>query len=197
MSELEKLRAEHAALGKRIAKLEGSKPASKPADELRGVTITTTPFGIPCVLPNHDELIGLMGIVANEFPGPATCVEYEPFKWAFASLGAMFRLPTPDREHTGQYFRQHSEAWVRSQGSAVDIGPAWFAAVLAWGEIPWVDFRIDGQVAEFGLSPYVGNQANEASWRRVLQTGRILPPTGPALRLPQRSPSRVYGGSNY
>jgi len=67
-------------------------------------------------LPNHNELVGLMGIVGKEFPAVAERIEY------------------------------------------------------------------------------CGNQANEASWRRVLSTGKILSPVGPALRLPPRSPARVYGG---
>ena len=34
--------------------------------------------------------------------------------------------------------------------------------------------------------------ARAESWRRVLETGKLLPPTEPALRMAARSPSRVY-----
>ena len=78
MSELEKLRAEHEALGKRIAKLEGSKPDApkRPhADEPRGVRVTTSVPQSTLIMPSDEQLHKLLDIVLASYPRLAPAIE--------------------------------------------------------------------------------------------------------------------------
>ena len=78
MSELEKLKAEHEALGKRIAKLEGKhdgKPAAPKADEPRGVRVTTSLPQSTLLVPSDEQLHRLLDIVLKAYPRLAPAIE--------------------------------------------------------------------------------------------------------------------------
>ena len=112
------------------------------------------------------------------------------FAAAFTALGAMGRLEQP-----ASYFLDHATSWLRSHGVCVDIGDAFTAASLGWGDVCWTDFRVDGQVLELGLNPWgIGRKASATAWQRVLRTGELLAPSPPLLKLAPRSPARVIVG---
>jgi hypothetical protein len=187
-----KLEAEIADLKAIEAKRVSESAPKRPAFHEPRVRITEIPNGIPCPLPDLKQMQKLMTTVAGEFP-KWDPFSLEAFRWAFTALGSRGRMETPDRQHASWCFVQHCESWLRSHGVATDIGPAWTCAALAWGDICWVVWRIDGQVPEWGLNCWAGKPAMDEGWRRILNEGAsaILPPMGPALRVPPRSPSRV------
>jgi hypothetical protein len=77
-TELERLKREHEALGRRIAKLEGKdKPPAKrqPVDEPRGVTISYPPPPSTLTMPTDDELHRLQDIVLKAYPRLAPAIE--------------------------------------------------------------------------------------------------------------------------
>jgi len=119
---------------------------------------------------------------------------HEGFAASFTALGAMRRMDQPDHHHYASHFFDCAQSWLRSHGICTDINEAFFPAVLAFGDIPWVDPRVDGCVLELGLNAYVGKLASAEGWRRVLATGELLPPAPRALRLAPRSPARVIVG---
>ena len=225
MNELEKLRAEHAALGKRIANLESGKSASKPADEPRGVTITYPVPPSTLVMPSDEQLHKLLDIVLACYPRLGPRIElsfmqkltlrnatpetartitpdkeaieaafFENFRACFVAIGGMKITEEPDRRHFVGFHCDNARAWLKSFAIHTEISvEAFIVAVLAHGSIAYTDGTIDGQVWECGLSPYVGSSVTDG-WKRVLESGRLRAPSAPALRIPQRSPSRVIGG---
>ena len=122
---------------------------------------------------------------------------YENFKACFIAIGGMKITEEPDRRHFIGFHVDNARAWLKSFAIHTEISvEAFICAALAHGSIAYTDGTIDGQVWECSLSPYVGSSVTDG-WKHVLATGRLRAPCGPALRIPQRSPSRVYGGSNY
>ena len=98
MSELEQLKRQHEALGKRIAKLECGKPASKPVDEPRGVTITYPVPPSTLVMPSDEQLHKLLDIVLAAIPAwhPDRIVVYAKTDLAQCHAG------NSSHDHTGQ-----------------------------------------------------------------------------------------------
>lgn len=193
----------------RLAVLEArtAPKAVRPPPRDEGVRITELAAEVACALPNREEMRALADRMLVLFPelGPSPrpgaprheredCERdwHKGFAAAFTALGSMRRMESPDHQRYASYFVDHCASWLRSHGIHADIGPAWTCAVIAWGDIAWRDWRVDGQVAEFGLNSYVGKLAREESWRRVLETGEVLSPTGSRLRMAPRSPARVY-----
>ena len=224
MSELEQLKRQHEALGKRIAKLEGSKPAPKRVDE-RGVTVTYPVPPSTLVMPSDEQLHKLLDIVLAAYPRLAPAIElsfmqkltlrnatpetartitpdkeairtafFENFKACFLAIGSMKVMEEPDRRHFIGFHCDNAHAWLKSFAIHTEITvEAFICAVLAHGSIAYTDGTISGQVWECGLSPYVGSSVTDG-WKHVFSTGQLRAPSGPALRLATRSPSRVFGG---
>ena len=65
-------------------------------------------------------------------------------------------------------------------------------AVLAWGDIAYVEADDSGNAAALGLAPYGGKLPTAASWQRVLAEKQVLRPT--PGRFGASAPSRVVYG---
>lgn len=209
--EITALKAQIADNTARLAALEAkqSRKSATQSPVERGVTISELAPVVACALPNPDQLRELATIVLREFPKLAPAHRHGARDWeiedverrwhrgfeaSFLALGAMRRIDQPDYAHYASHHLDHAQNWLRSYGICTDIGDALFPAALAFGDITWVDPRVDGQVLALGLSPYVGRPASAEAWRKVLATGELLPPSAPVLRMPARSPARVVMG---
>jgi len=209
--EIAELKAQIAEAESRIVKLEAKHAPKRLPQRLEdeGVRITEIQPAVACELPSEKQLRQLATVVIAQFPksapsyplgAPAWRREDIERKWhksfgaSFMALAAMKRMPEPDRHHYASHFLDHAASWLRSHGISADIGETFFAACLAFGDVPWVDPRVDGCVLELGLNVYVGKPASAEAWRRVLETGELLPPSPPLLKLAHRSPSRVIYG---
>ena len=184
--EIARLRNQIADNTARLAALEakqGRKFVSPPPVE-RGVTIIEIQASVPCELPDAEQMRQLADIVLRQFPQLAPSYRHGAPRWerddvvrrwhkgfsaAFTALGAMARLEQPDRRHYAGHFLDHARSWLHSYGISADIGEPFTCAVLAWGDIPWSDFRLDGVLLELGLKAWGGRKANADSWRRVLR----------------------------
>jgi hypothetical protein len=196
-------------LKSRLAILEARttpKPIRPPHLDEGVVKISTIAAHVSCALPDAEQMRALANRMLELFPelGPhprhgapqheREDVERrwrEGFAAAFVALGSMRRTDQPDHSRYISFFVAHCEGWLRSFGNHTDIREPFALAALAWADIPWCDWRVDGQVAELGLSAYIGRVASAESWQKVLALGVILPPTGARLAMPARSPARV------
>jgi hypothetical protein len=201
------LRAKVAALEKR-----GSRKSIVPPPRPLEGTRVFYPIPPSCfTMPSDEQLCQLADIVIETYPafgdtsGPAfhgSVDEREAdwlsqFKLSFRALGAMKRLAEPDRKHYLSHHIDACEAHLRVIGKSATLrGNPFMAAVLAWGDICFsgVGLQHEGVVVEIGLSEHVGRAASDASWKRVLETGQLLPMSRPARQPAPRSPSRVIVG---
>ena len=160
MSELEKLKAEHAALGRRIAKLEGSKPAPKRSDE-RGVTISYPVPPSTLVMPSDEQLHKLLDIVLAVYPRLAPAIElsfmqkltlrnatpetartikpdveaikaafFENFRACFVSIGGMKVTEEPDRRYFIGFHCDNARSWLKSYAVHTEIGVEGFICAV-------------------------------------------------------------------
>ncbi len=137
------------------------------------------------VMPSPDELKRLLAIVLAKFPRLAPDMTDRwadnneikfagQFAAAFRAVGMMHRADKPDKKHYPSYFIDHGDDLLRALGPHAEIGPAFLPAVLAWGDVPVSDWRIDGVTLEIGLNIFrIGRPATDA-WRRVLSTGSAI-----------------------
>jgi hypothetical protein len=113
------------------------------------------------------------------------------FAACFRRVHNLGRSPTPNPKYAVSWWVDEAKTWLRSRGAiAGDVsGVAYIAAVLAAGDIPWVEHDLyRGQLFEAGLLPYGGRPASDA-WKNVLTTGAVLSSTRPAR--PREAPSTV------
>jgi hypothetical protein len=208
-TELEQLKTEHAALGERIRRLEGKAPPKPAPVDPEGATLRYPVPPSKFVMPNDDELGRLRAIVCAKVPRLAVAdgliwrgdkedndaEHFKQFTAAFQALGAMHRTEMPDRKHYLHHWTDHCETWLKGSGESTDLSFAPFVcACLAHGDVAYSGLFVDGEVLELGLNAYgIGRPAGDA-WRRVLETGELLLPSPPAMRLAPASPSRVHGG---
>jgi hypothetical protein len=209
----EKIEAENAALHAKIAALEergvrkSIAPPPRPLEEGTRVFYPTPAASF--AMPSDDQLQRLTAIAIGAYPAFADCScmglhrpspeqnrsEWnKQFKAAFLALGHMRRTNEPDRKHYWYHWKDKAEDILRVIGrpETLYFNP-FMAAVLAWGDIPFsgVGLHHTGAVVEIGVSEYVGRQASDASWKRVLSTGAILAMSPVAVLMAPRSPSRV------
>jgi hypothetical protein len=211
-----KLEAANAALARKVAKAETSNAALRaeveslkpkappPPRPIEGTRVSYPVTPSKCGVPTDEELSRLREIVTRYDPALGDCShmgihrasQYQnetawasEFRKSFMGIGRMYRLAEPDRKHYWYHFKDIVD-------TALNFGP-FVAAILAHGDVPWTDWRIDGQVLELGLSEYsIGREATD-SWRKVLANRQLLAPSPPAVRMAPRSPSRVivdHGG---
>ena len=82
---------------------------------------------------------------------------------------------------------------AEKQGTSTTIrGNALMVAVLAWGDIAYVEGDNFGNVPALGLATYGGKLPTAASWQRVLAEKQILKPTPGRFGAPASS-RVVYG----
>lgn len=213
-----KLERELAALKAEEAKKH---PPSKPVDEPRGVTITTSVPQSSLIVPSDDELIRLavIGIAAfpqfgpkyelgltdrimhHRFPNADIKPDRERidvdfrggFKRAFLAAGAFYRTAEPCRTRFISHWADQANTWLRSYGLPEIETNMLLLACVCHGDIPYT-VAGGGAVWELGVDVYSGKSAGDA-WRGVLSSGSLRSASKPALPLAQRSPSRVFGGS--
>jgi len=214
--EITALKAQIADNTARLAVLEAKsvKKIPQPPPIERGVTITELKPEVGCELPSPDQLRELANVVFREFPQLAPTHRHGARDWeaedierrwhkgfeaSFTALASMRRLDAPDHRRYAHPFVDHAESWLRSYGLGTDcVGETFFPACLAFGDVPWVDPRIDGQVLALGLNAYTGRPASAEAWQRVLRTGELLPPTPKVSRYAPPSPARVINlGGRY
>jgi hypothetical protein len=150
------------------------------------VTIThalnDTGFG---EMPTDKELASLLKIVlaahADIARAAAPHVDFaEQFRNAFLAVGYLFRLDQPNSKRFFSAFVEDAGEWLVRLGRAPVSGPAFLAAVIAHGDVPFrkADEQI-GQLLEVGLDPYSGRRCKRG-WRDILRGERsLLPPTPP------------------
>jgi hypothetical protein len=179
--------------------------APKPALVEEGARITPLPPASSFIAPNENELRSLMKIaiarlaqmdLAPEFSGPRAeekqTVYFQQFCAAFRALGHITRSAELDKKHARSYWAGVGEAILRAQGDdcGLPIGPAFLAAVIAHGDIPFNDPREYPFVVELGLRDYgMGTPATDG-WRKVLAAGKAPAPT--ARKAPGNMNSPVF-----
>jgi hypothetical protein len=162
--ELDQLKAEHEALGRRIAELEG-KPAPKAPPPEEGVRITSPPTPSTLIMPNPDEFDRLLAIVLAKYPSLALPLELSfverltarntgavikpdeariraefrrEVEAAFIAIGAMKISDALDRRHYVSFHVENAQAWLKSFNRFADItGNAFIVAALMHGTVPF------------------------------------------------------------
>jgi hypothetical protein len=196
------------ALEARVANLDGEsaiKP-TKPAPADEGVRIVPISMVETSTVPTENELRALMKIAiarlaqmdcAPDFSGPRAeekQTEYfRQFCAGFRALGYISRSDVLDRKHALSYWVGVGEEVLRTQRAdcGCQIGPAFIAAVIARGDVPFNDPREYPFVPEFGLREFgMGAPATDA-WRRVLASGKAPAPTPVKAPGNFNSPSHV------
>jgi hypothetical protein len=197
----------------RVAALDGKSAgqatpsAPKPIED-EGMRVIYLAPETSFVMPSPDELKQLFVISGArmaqlgrtpKFSGPRAeenKAEYFPqFCRAFEALGYITRADDLDKKHSASFWSARAEDVLRARGDgSVEVGPAFFQAVVAHNDIPFNDSREFPYVQEFGLRDYqIGSPATD-KWRGVLAAGStrapivVRDPSGPA------SPAFVRAG---
>ena len=94
----------------------------------------------------------------------------------------MLRTDEVSHKHAMSYWVDEANNWLADQ-DIEGITGGYLAAVLSHGDIAYVPANPAlGVVWTIGVSPYRGRAATDR-WKRVLETGVLLPPTlPPAMR---------------
>jgi hypothetical protein len=197
------------ALEARVAALEAGKLAPRkpaprpPVDEgVRITYLTTTPAA--SLLPTDAQLTELRSIVLKHRPrlAPDTRgrfadqdqVEFDRgIVGAFRWLATVGRADEINHRAYFSYWCDCAEQYLSSLGTPATIrGNAVMVAVLAWGDIAYVEGDNFGNVPALGLATYGGRLPTSATWQRVLASKQILMPTPGRFGTPASS-RVVYG----
>jgi hypothetical protein len=197
------------ALEARVAALEAGKVAPKkpaprpPVDEgVRITYLTTAPAA--SLLPTDAQLMELRSIVLKHHPklAPDACgrfADQDQIEFDRGIVGAFRWLATIGRadeiNHRAYltYWGDCAEQYLSSLGTPATIrGNSLMAAVLAWGDVAYVEGDNFGNVPALGLATYGGKLPTAASWQRVLAEKQILRPTPGRFGAPASS-RVVYG----
>jgi hypothetical protein len=125
---LAELKAEHAALARRIAKLEGidvpmpapPSPPPAPPVERRGVEIREL-LDERSDGPSYDELRRLLKIVAPLVPGADKVNKYDPdalqrgFCSCFRRVSNLGRIPAPNPRYAISWWLDETKTWLRAR----------------------------------------------------------------------------------
>lgn len=175
-------------------------PSVKAFEEPRGVQVRELLVERPD-LPSLAELKKLLTIVRPHVPGADRIDRDDPdrllrgFSTCFRRIANLGRSPTPNGKYALTWWVDECKTWLRARNAiGGDVtGAAYIAAVLAQGDVVWVEHDLyRGQLFEAGLLPYGGKPGGDA-WKRVLESGNILPALRP-VRPGERSNSvRMLG----
>jgi hypothetical protein len=209
-TELEQLKADHAALAERIRQLEGKAPP-KPAPVIEeGARVFYPPPACGAfVMPTDAELRALIAVVLRAYPTlrprerrgqdfeDAEREYFRGFKLAFRGLAAITRADAVSYREAATFWIDETENVLRLLGLSVDFNDAWLAALIAHADIPFTDFTVDGGERAFGLRLGGGERMATDKWRKVL-AGEVPKPV-PSRRLQdlRPSPARIFGGPVY
>jgi hypothetical protein len=194
----------------RVAALEASKVAPKkpaprpPVDEgVRITYLTTAPAA--SLLPTDAQLMELRSIVLRHRPklapdgsgkfGYQDEIEFDRgIAGAFRWLATVGRADEINHRAYFSYWSDCAEQYLSSLGTSTTIrGNALMVAVLAWGDVAYVEGDNFGNVPALGLATYGGRlPTSSASWQRVLASKQILTPTPGRFGAP--ASSRVVRG---
>ena len=143
------------------------------------------------IMPSDAELERLLEIVKRAHPwlvqaeGPEA-FDLATFKKAFWAQGLLFRTHAPRQDRRFASFLEYIE-------DTFDVrifGPAFLAAIIASGEIPWQKQDMNaGRVLEVGLNEYTGATSGNA-WRRIL-TGEATLLAPVARPVPGQAPENL------
>jgi hypothetical protein len=152
--------------------------------------------------PTLKELERLYAAVKPLAPWPLNDKydEHKPFR-GFCScvrwLSNKGRTEFPNPKFALGFWLDQCKSWLRERNSMTgDIGAnELIMAVYAAGDVRFVPANAQlGTVWELGLVEYGSKPASADAWKRVLNTGNVLPPSAPARRAPEPSNVRIYGG---
>jgi hypothetical protein len=126
------------------------------------------------VMPSRLEMRQLFDAVATHWPNHFLTIAPDEFERAFKVLGTFHR----QTEINSAHYAYHWTGVAKSRGVDVPM-PAFLCAVLAWGDVPLVDWRLkdEGVVLAFGLNEFVGRLPRD-EWRRTLR-GEFAVPLDP------------------
>jgi hypothetical protein len=148
---------------------------------------TTAP--IASLLPTDAQLTELRTIVLAHRPklapdvsgkfGYQDEIEFDRgIAGAFRWLATVGRADEINHRTYLTYWSDCAEQYLSSLGTPATIrGNALMVAVLAWGDISYVEGDNFGNVLALALATYGGKLPTAASWQRVLKDKQILKPT--------------------
>jgi hypothetical protein len=178
-----------------------SPPPRPPCDE--GPRILQLNDEITSGLPDLKQTQRLFSIVKPHSPWPSALADrfdsdrpFRAFGSAFRWAANMRRVPQPDSKRALSYWCDGCRLWLRERNCvASDLDAnALVLAILAQGDVAYTSADPQmGWVWELALNEYVGGRASGA-WRKVLETGAVLPPSAPARRVPPMANVRIVGG---
>jgi hypothetical protein len=129
--------------------------------------------------PTSAELRELARLVWAAHPWLPICGEAE-FGRAFYATGFMWRLPEPSPRFFFHSYVDDCCNFLARLGLDEVEGPAVMGAILGHADIKYrlADSSV-GQLLEVGLSANGPGAKCRNAWRRVLETGELLPPLPP------------------
>jgi hypothetical protein len=174
-------------------------PSDGDLHQLMGVALTAYPSLAPKIELSFQQRLTLRNIpsLADQIKPDVEAITtgfFREFKSSFIAIGSMKLMDEPDRRHYVSFHADAAQSWLRSHNMFFDIStPAFIAASLAHGDIPYTDGTVDGSLWELGISIYTGAVAKDA-WRAVLKTGKLRPAAAlpPHRRMAAASPVRVF-----
>jgi hypothetical protein len=198
-AELAKLRAQHEALGKRIAEMENREASPKPSG---GRPVEKREPGVYLLNEEHhaDDLPDLatarklLAIVRGSVPGAEKMHAADPdrllrnFCAALRYVANRGVSPVVNNKYSIDWWVSDMQQALRARGAvAHDVGGIAFTAACLANDVAYV--RADparGFLWEFALMPY-GGTPNPSGWRRVLERGAPRSASAP-LRPASREP---------
>ena len=118
-------------------------------------------------MPDDSQLEKLRALVGATHPWLGVgreAFDLESFKRAFLAQGLFFRTHAPRQDRRFASFLEY----VEDTFDVRVFGPAFLAACIASGEIPWQRQDMSaGRVLEVGLNEYTGATSGN-TWRRIL-----------------------------
>jgi hypothetical protein len=146
-------------------------------DMTQVIEISAKPVAI---WPSQRELRDLHASVVEKFPELA-CIGMEMFESAFRAASLLHRQPKINTQFDWQFWTRLANE-RRFPGDGEFIGLALILALIAWGDVELVDWRLyhQGIRPAYNLNQFVGRLPTD-SWRKVL-AGEFIAPIDPRPR---------------
>lgn len=207
MTTLAELKAEAAQLSARIAELEGNNDRATPPPQVverREVSITAVNAERVSGMPDLKQVQRLFNVVRPLSPWPQALNdrfdEHRPFRSFSSSFRWVMNMPRTERPNGKvalSYWIDVCRTWLRVRNSvASDVDTNGLVlACFAAGDVRYTPANGSlGHTWEIGLIEFGGRPADMDAWRKVLETGAILPPSAPSRRTPALSNVRITVG---
>ncbi len=223
ISEIESLVLQHgrqiAALEAEIAALKANSrlgkfaqaPAAAPASpppQPEGARIYHPITRATIALPSEGELEKMLDVVVAKYPKlrPYSASDrfaaqdhanyLREFSSAFSYIAMRGRSTEVDTTRGVTWWAAEASEWNRQRNMPIDIGVGPFlAAVVAAGDIDFIESDMFGNVWSFALTPYSAGRPAQESWRDVLrgQLRKPLPGKHKPLSADERPSVRLEG----